>query len=302
MLLGILPLWDVFRQAPREFLDYLIGGLTNTPILLILLHRPEFTHAWGSKSYYTQIGLNQLSAERSSELVQSILEEGEVVSELRELILSKAGGNPLFVEELTHSLLENGSIHKKDDHYLLSRRAPEIDVPDTIQGIIAARIDRVEESLKRVMQVASVIGREFAYRILQTITGMREELKSRLLNLQGLEFIYEKQLFPELEYVFKHALTQEVAYNSLLVKRKKEIHEKIGRAIEEIYAERIEEHHELLAYHYVRSDNKAKAVEYLDLANQKAARVNAMEDAKAYFEQAMELLDALPDTQENRER
>ena len=167
--------------------------------------------------------------------------------ELRELILGRAGGNPLFVEELTHSLLENGSIQRKDEQYVLSRKASEIEVPDTIQGIIAARMDRLEENLKRIMQVASVIGREFAFRILQTITGMREELKSYLLNLQGLEFIYEKQLFPELEYIFKHALTQEVAYNSLLLKRRKEIHEKIGEAIEELYPDRLEEFYEMLA-------------------------------------------------------
>ena len=175
-------------------------------------------------------------------------------------------------------------------------------MPDTIQGIIAARIDRLEENLKRIMQMASVIGREFAFRILQTILGMREELKSQLLNLQGLEFISETRLFPELEYIFKHALTQEVAYSSLLQKRRKEIHEKIGAAIESLYPDRIEEYYELLAYHYGRSDNLDKAWEYLDLANQKAAKLNAMEDAKTYFEQAMQLLDKLPDTKENRTR
>ena len=208
-------------KTSQEFLDYLIGWLANTRILLVLLYRPEYTHTWGSKSYYTQIGMGQLSAQTSAELVQAILEEGEVVPELRELILGRSGGNPLFVEELTHSLLENGSIRRKDDQYVLTRKASEIVVPDTIQGIIAARMDRLDESLKRIMQVASVIGREFAYRILATITGMREDLKGSLLNLQGLEYIYEKQLFPELEYIFKHALTQEVAYNSLLVKEEK---------------------------------------------------------------------------------
>jgi class 3 adenylate cyclase/tetratricopeptide (TPR) repeat protein len=289
-------------RTSQEFLDYLIGWLANTPILLVLLYRPEYTHTWGSKSYYTQISLDQLSTRNSEDLVQAILEEGEVVPELSELILGRAGGNPLFVEELTRSLLENGSIHWENDHYVLARKPSEIRVPDTIQGIIAARMDRVEESLKRIMQVASVIGREFAYRILATITGMREDLKASLLNLQGLEFIYEKQLFPELEYIFKHALTQEVAYNSLLLKRRKEIHEKIGRAIEEIYAQRLEESYELLAYHYVRSDNAAKAVDYLDLANQKAAKANAMEEAFAYFQKAWELLDTLPDTEENQER
>jgi predicted ATPase len=289
-------------MTSQEFLDYLIGSLPTTRILLILLYRPEYTHQWGSKSYYGKIGLDPLSTKTSAELVQAILEGGDVAPEIGGLILGRAGGNPLFVEELTHSLVENGSIQKKDDHFVLTRKPSDIEVPDTIQGIIAARMDRVEENLKQIMQVASVIGREFAYRILATITGMREDLKASLLNLQGLEFIYEKQLFPELEYIFKHALTQEVAYNSLLVKRRKEIHERIGRAIEELYSEGLEEYYELLSYHYVRSENKDKAVDYLALASQKAAKANSMEVAASYFEQAMEVLDALPDTDHNRER
>ena len=289
-------------KSSEEFIDYLIGFLPTAEILLILLYRPEYIHRWGNKSYYGKIGLDQLSAQTSAELVQAILEEGEVAPEIAGLVLGRAGGNPLFVEELTHSLVENGSIQKKNNQFVLARKAHEIQVPDTIHGIIAARMDRIEENLKRIMQVASVIGREFAYRILQAITGMSEDLKASMLNLQGLEFIYEKQLFPELEYVFKHALTQEVAYNSLLVKRRKEIHEKIGRTIEELYAERLEEYYEVLAYHFARSDDAAKAVEYLDLANQKAAKAWAMEDAKAYFDQAMKLLDTLPETQERIEK
>jgi class 3 adenylate cyclase len=286
----------------EEFLNYLIDWLAGTHILLILLYRPEYTHQWGSKSFYSKIGVDQLTTKNSAQLVQNILEGGEVVPELKELILNRAGGNPLFVEELTHSLMENGSIQRKDHQYVLTTKASEIKVPDTIQGIIAARMDRIEENLKRIMQVASVIGREFAYRILQTIMGMREELKSSLINLQGLELIYEKSLFPELEYIFKHALTQEVAYNSLLQKRRKEIHEKIGGAIEELYPERIEEYYELLAHHYTRSDNTEKALEYLCLANQKAAKVTAMEEALTYFDEAMKLLDTLPETKENQER
>ncbi|GAG51117.1 unnamed protein product, partial [marine sediment metagenome] len=201
-------------KTSEEFLTYLIGWLANACILLVLLYRPEYTHHWGSKSYYSQIGVDQLSTMTSAELVKSILEEGEVVPELKELILNRAAGNPLFMEEFTHTLLENGSIQKKDHQYVLTTKASDIQVPDTIQGIIAARMDRLEENLKRTMQVASVIGRDFAFRILNTITGMREELKYYLFNLQGLEFIYEKSLFPELEYIFRHALTQEVAYNS----------------------------------------------------------------------------------------
>ena len=289
-------------KTSEKFLDHLIASLTNTRILLILLYRPEYTHQWGSKSCYGKIGLDQLSTHTSTELVQAILEGGEVASDLRELVLNRTGGNPLFVEEMTQSLVENGTILKKDHQYVLTRKASEIQVPDTIQGIIAARIDRVDEGVKRIMQVASVIGREFAFRILQSIMGMREELKSSLLNLQGLEFISQKQLFPELEYLFKHALTQEVAYNSLLLKRRKEIHEKIGNAIETLYPENLEEYYELLAYHYTRSENKDKAVTYLDFANRKAARFNAMEEAFGYFEEAMKLLDGMPDTPAKRER
>jgi tetratricopeptide (TPR) repeat protein len=234
--------------------------------------------------------------------VQAILEGGEVLPELRELILNRAGGNPLFVEEFTHNLLEKGLIDRKGHQFVLTCSVSDIQVPDSIQGIITSRIDRIEENLKRVIQVASVIGREFALRILQTIMGMREELKSHLLNLQGLEFISEKRLFPELEYIFKHALIQEVAYNSLLQKRRKEIHEKIGTAIETLYPDRLEAYYELLAYHYTRSERKEKALKYLELANQKASKLNAMEEAKAYFDEAMQLLNTLPETRENRLR
>ncbi len=183
-------------KTSEEFLEYLIGWLANVKVMLILLHRPEYTHRWGSKSYFTRIGLDQLTPKSSAELVRAILEGGETAPELSALILNRAAGNPLFMEELTHSLLENGSIQVKDNQYVLARTPSDLHVPDTIQGIIAARIDRLEENLKRIMQVASVIGREFAFRILQAISGVREDLKSQLLNLQGLEFIYEKSLFP----------------------------------------------------------------------------------------------------------
>jgi class 3 adenylate cyclase len=220
-------------KTSEEFLDYMIGWLTGAKILLLLLYRPEYTHPWGSKSYYNRIGLDQLTPKSSTELIQAVLQDGEPVPQLKELILNRAAGNPLYMEEFTHTLLENGAIQCKDQKCALIKKASEIQVPDTIQGIIAARMDRLEDDLKKTMQVASVIGRDFAFRVLDAITGMKEELKSYLLNLQGLEFIYEKSLFPELEYVFKHALTQEVAYNSLLQKRRTEIHQKIGQAIEE---------------------------------------------------------------------
>ena len=289
-------------KTSEEYLTYFIDWFANSKILLILLYRPEYSHPWGSKSYYRHIHVDQLSAKSSAELLQYILEGGEVVPELRELILSRAGGNPLFVEEFTHTLLENGSIKKKDHQYVFSRKISDIQVPDTIQGIIAARMDRLEDNLKRIMQLASVIGRDFAFRVLSTITGMREDLKPSLLELQGLEFIYEKSLFPELEYIFKHALTQEVAYNSLLIKRRQEIHEKIGKAIEVLYADRIEEFYEMLAHHYSRSENTVKAFEYLKLAGRKASRNYSNWEAFRFYRQAIDLLNSAPRTEENDRR
>jgi class 3 adenylate cyclase len=286
----------------EEFLDYLIGWLANARILLILLYRPEYTHRWGNKSYYTTIRVDQLPLSTSAELVQSILSEGEIVPELRDLILGKAAGNPLFMEELTHSLLENGSIQKKEDRYVLSKKFSDIQVPDTIQGIIAARIDRLDESLKRIMHVASVIGREFAFRILQSITEMKEELKAHLLNLQGLEFIYEKRLFPELEYIFKHALTQEVAYNSLLLSRRKEIHGRIGKAIEGLYPDRLEEFYEMLAYHYGRGEDLKKASHYLTLSGNKAVRHNSAWEADSFYKEALATLRRQPETGERKKQ
>jgi tetratricopeptide (TPR) repeat protein len=204
------------------------------------------------------------------------------------------------MEELTHSLSEDGSIQKRDQKFILAGKLSEIQVPDTIQGIIASRMDRLEENLKRLLQVASVIGREFFFRILQSITGMREELKSHLLNLQGLEFIYEKRLFPELEYIFKHALTQEVAYNSLLLKRRKEIHERIGEAMEGLFADHLEEFYEMLAYHYARSENHRKACQYLKYAGNKAMRNNSLWEAFRFHERALGIVSAQPATDENK--
>jgi class 3 adenylate cyclase len=287
-------------KTSEEFLTYLIDGLVANKILLILLYRPEYTAQWTSKSFYSTVRVDQLPKQTSEELVVSILSQGEVAPEIAELIVKKTAGNPLFIEELTQGLVENGSIVKDNGHYALSGKPSDIQVPDTIQGIIAARLDRLEENLKRIMQVASVIGREFAYRLLQAIMRMQEELKSSLQNLQSLEFIYEKSLFPELEYIFKHALTQEVAYNSLLLKKRKELHGKIGQAIEQLYSERSEEFYEMLAYHYAASDNADKALHYLKLSGDKAARSYSNWEAIAFYKEALQVLDSLPETEKRK--
>jgi tetratricopeptide (TPR) repeat protein len=280
-------------KTSGEFLNYYIDWLAQSSILLFLLYRPEYTHQWGSKSYYTKVGLSQLTSKSSAELIRAILYDCEIDPELEALIMDRSAGTPFYIEELVFSLLENGSIQRDMNQCYLAKAPKDIQVPDTIQGIIAARMDRLEENLKRTMQVASVIGRDFAFRILQIITGMREELKSYLLNLQGLEFIYEKRLFPELEYIFKHALTQEVAYNSLLLKKRKELHEKIGQAIEKIYPDRLEEYYEMLAYHYYAGQDWAKALNYLAKAGDKVVAAYANREALDYYAWALEVCDKL---------
>lgn len=286
-------------KTTEEFLNYFIGWLPKTSVLLVLLYRPEFTHIWGSKSYYRHISIDQLTFNKGVILLQSILKSTNIEPELRELVLNRAGGNPLFMEEITQTLLENGSIKKKrNNQYVLNGDTSHIEVPDTIQGIITSRIDRLENDLKRTMQVASVIGRDFAYNILQAITGMQDELKNHLLNLQEYEFIYEKNLFPELEYSFKHSVTQEVAYDSLLLNMRRKTHERIGEAIELLYPDRIEEFYEILAYHYARSENSSKAYQYLKLSGEKAERNYSNWESLRFYKEAIDILNKEPQNDE----
>ena len=281
-------------KTSEDFLDYFIDWLPNSQILLTLLYRPEYTHHWGSKSYYNRVGLHQLTVKSSLELIHAILGENEISPELNEIILSRAEGNPLYIEEFTQALLENGDIQKKNEKIFLTKDFSNIDIPDTIHGIIAGRIDRLDDDLKQTLQLASVIGRDFAFRVLNSVAEMNGDIASHLRNLQALEFIYEKNLFPELEYIFKHALIQEVAYNSLLIQRRKSIHENVGKAIEHIYQDRLEEFYERLAYHYAKSNNHDKAYEYLKLSGKKASRNYGNWEALSFYRQAIDIIDKMP--------
>jgi len=286
-------------KTSEDFLTYLIGFLANARILLIVLYRPDYTHPWTNRSYYSRLWLDELPVSARHELLESLLPDLPVAQPLRDFIIKKAGGNPLFIEELTCALQERGYLNKGSDTYLLARQPGEIQVPDTVQGIIAARIDRLEEELKRIVQVASVIGREFSFSILDSITDAQHDLKGGLQRLQALEFIYEESLFPELKYVFKHALVQDVAYNSLLIKRRRAIHERIGRAIETLYRERLEEFYEMLAYHYSISENSAQACKYLKLSGIKLTKSSALWEAFRFFCDAINLLNTQPATPES---
>jgi class 3 adenylate cyclase/tetratricopeptide (TPR) repeat protein len=281
-------------KTSEEFLSYFIDSISQNPILLVLLYRPEYSHPWEKKSYYSKIGLGQLTRNSSIELISAVLKEGAAEDELEQLILRQSSGNPLFIEELIYSLQENHVIEKKNGRFVLVGRFESVNIPDTIHGIVAARIDTLDDTLKRILQTASVIGFDFGYRILQTVTGMGEGLKACLDNLQSIELIYEKNLFPELEYTFKHALIQEVAYNSLLLKRRMVLHVRIGLALEFLYADKLNEFFEILAYHFSVGEEYPKAYQYLKLSGKKAESNFSHLEAFHFFEKALRTSDRVP--------
>jgi len=285
-------------KTSEEFLSSFIDSIPGASVLLLLLYRLEYTPPWTSKSYYSQVRVDHLPEKPSTELVKAILSEGEVAPEISDFIVEKTAGNPLFIEEMTRGMLEAGSILKDNGCYVLSASSSAISVPDTIQGIIASRLDRLSEDLKETLQIASVIGREFSLRLLQEVAGISKPLKSYLLQLQSPEFIYEKSLFPEPEYIFKHALTQEVAYNSLLRKRRKEIHGTIGQAIEKLFPDHLEDFYETLAHHYSRSNENWKAVFFLGFSGIKAMRNYSFLEGVGFYQEAIRLLDSTTETEE----
>jgi tetratricopeptide (TPR) repeat protein len=292
-------------KATEEVLGTIVEAMTEVPLLLVLVYRPEYVQSWivqaiHTKAYARQVKLEPLSIAQRSEMTQALL--GAIPPELEALIVDKTDGNPLFVEELCRSLVENGVLEYGDGHYILHARLDTLDIPTTLQGVLLARIDRLPETLKDVLQRAAVIGRVFTHSLLIHVVDNVTALEHQLIQLEALEFIYPISLAPEREYSFKHVLTQEAVYQTLLRPRREAHHERVGKALEALHLDHLEEVYERLAYHYVRSGNKDKAVEYLHLSNQKASKANAMEEAKSYFDTAMTLLDSLSETEENQQR
>jgi class 3 adenylate cyclase/tetratricopeptide (TPR) repeat protein len=273
-------------KASEDFLSYLIKRISGQRILILLLYRPEYALPWRDRVDCYEIQLSQLSVPTSEKLLHALLPEGRPEAELKELILSKAGGNPLFVEEFVHTLLDNGSLLKTGDLYTLNARTTTIKLPDTIQGIIAARVDRLPEYLKNTLQVASVMGRDFNFPVLQDAMQMPGELKNHLEALQHLEFIFQKKNSAEMECVFKHALIHEVIYNGLLQKRRQELHKRIGDSIEKLYSGSLDDLAEVLAYHFQQSGATDKAIYYLRKSGQKALDRFAIEQSHQYYAQA----------------
>jgi tetratricopeptide (TPR) repeat protein len=272
-------------KSSEELLKYVLESIPGARVLLIFTYRSEFVHTWGAKSYHSQVMLNRLSNRESLMMVSHLLGTEELDKDLEEFILEKTEGVPFFIEELIRSLKDLKIIERENNRYRITKDIKEVTIPATVQDVIMARVDSLPEGTKGLLQTISAVGRESSYALIKRVTGLTEqELLPQLSVLKDSELLYERGIYPQSTYVFKHALTQDVAYDSLLLKRS------------------LEEHYELLAYHYGCSANTDKAVEYLDMANQKAAKLSATEEAKTFFDEAMELLDALPETEENRQR
>jgi class 3 adenylate cyclase/tetratricopeptide (TPR) repeat protein len=274
-------------RASEEFLCYIVDALAAARVLLLCTYRPGYQPTFGERSFVTRLPLQRLSADQTADMAAAILEASAIPAEIRSLIGNKAEGNPFFIEEVTKSLIEIGALRRTDNGYVLDRPIDEISIPDTIQDVIMARIDRLGEAPKRAIQVASVIGREFAVRLLQRASDLGDGVAHMMGDLRSLELVYEKSGVPELAYMFKHALTHDVAYQSLLSERRQQLHRGIGQAIEELYADRLAEYWETLAYHFYAGEDWPRAFDYLVQAADKARRAFANGEAVAFYDRAL---------------
>jgi class 3 adenylate cyclase/tetratricopeptide (TPR) repeat protein len=287
----------------QAFLDLLVDSLPTARLLLLVNYRPEYAHSWGSKTYYQQVRLDTLPMGSAEELLEALLGTGPGFEDLRRLLIGRTQGNPFFLEESVRALVETGALTGERGAHRLAGPIQSLQLPVTAQAILAARVDRLAAGDKRLLQAAAVVGKDVPFPLLEEIAEEPgERLREGLARLQAAEFLYESRLFPELEYTFKHALTHEVAYAGLLQDRRRTLHARILEAMEKLYTDRLDEHVERLAHHAVRGDAQEKAVPYLRQAGNKAGARSALEDARAWYEQALSILEALPVNQSTLEQ
>ena len=288
-------------DAESEALLQLIAdSLGTAQILLMVNYRPEYRHNWGNKSYYTQLRLDPLGPDNAAELLTAMLGDAPALAPLKETIIERTQGNPFFMEEMVQVLFDQGVL-VRDGAAAVSLAKPltSIQIPSTVKGILAARIDKLAPADKDLLQSLAVIGKEFPIGLVRRVVGKPDdELTPMLSNLQGAEFIYEQPAFPENEYTFKHALTQEVAYDSVLMQRRRTIHERTATALEEMFASTLDDHVADLAHHYSRSANAPKAIEYLRRAAEQAGARSAYNDAIGYAREGLRLIATMPDSRE----
>ncbi len=285
----------------QAFLDMLVDSLGSAPLLLLVNYRPEYQHAWGSKTSYSRMRLDALPAQSTGELLEALLGGDPGLAPLKQILVRR--GNPFFLEETVQTLVETQALAGERGSYRLTRPVQAIQIPATVQVVLAARIDRLAPEDKRLLQVASVVGKNVPFALLEAIADLPAEmLRAGLDRLQAAEFLYETGLYPDLEYSFKHALTHEVTYGELLQERRRELHAQVVDAIERVHSDRLGEQIERLAHHAFRGEMREKAVHYLRQAGAKAAARSALQDALVWLEQALGVLETLPESQSTLER
>jgi len=287
----------------EAFLGFLGESVASARILLLVNFRPEYRHDWSRKSYYTQLRLDPLGEAEARELLRALLGDAAGLARLEQLILAQTEGNPFFIEEVVQDLVEAQVLRGERGHYRLEQIPGKLHIPANVQGVLAARIDRLQPPEKALLQTLAVIGKIFPWSLLARVVDQPEDkTRSLLARLQAGEFIYEQPAFPEVEYSFKHALTQEVTYGSLLSERRRALHERTGQAIETLFSAQLEEHCSELAYHFSRSGNTQKAVEYLHRAGRQAVQRSADAEAVTHLTMALSLLATLPDGPERAQQ
>jgi class 3 adenylate cyclase/tetratricopeptide (TPR) repeat protein len=287
----------------QALLDGLVDSLPAARLLLLVNYRPEYSHAWGSKTYYRQLRIDPLPPESSDELLAALLGNDAGLRPLKQLLIERTEGNPFFLEESVRALVESKALSGVHGAYRLVKAPQTLEIPATAQAILAARIDRLSPEDKRLLQAASVIGMDVPYLLLQSIVELpEEELRRGLAHLQVAEFLYEAQLFPSLAYIFKHALTHDVAYGGLVQEKRRALHANIVTAIETLYADRLADYVDKLAHHARRGETWEKAVTYLHQAGAKSASRSGYREAVAAFENALDALSHLPVSRERTEQ
>jgi class 3 adenylate cyclase/tetratricopeptide (TPR) repeat protein len=293
----------------QGLLDGLVERLPTAQLLLLVNYRPEYQHSWGSKTYYTQLRLDPLPPAGADELLQALLGDDvgatgwSPLQDLKRLLIERTEGNPFFLEESVRTLVETGMLGGEPGAYRLAQTMPTIQVPATVQAVLAARIDRLPPEEKRLLQTAAVIGHEVPLLLLQPIAELPEaDLHRALAHLQAAEFLYETQLFPERDFTFKHALTHEVAYGSLLQERRRALHARIVASLEGLAADHLTEQVDRLAHHAVRGEVWDKALAYSRQAGARSAARSAYRESVACFEQALAALAQLPETRDTLEQ
>lgn len=283
----------------QALLDGLVETLPTTGILLLVNYRPEYQHGWGSKTYYSQLRIDPLPTESAEQLLHVLLGDDVGLRPMKALLIARTEGNPFFLEESVHTLLETKTLVGEQGAYRLVKPMESTQVPATVQAVLAARIDRLAPEDKHLLQTAAVIGKDFPFALLQAIAEFPDErLRYSLTHLQAAEFLYEASLFPELEYTFKHALTHEVAYQSLLRASRQDCHKRIARILEQRFPDFVEAQPQLLAYHYTEAGLGAQAIPYWQQAGERASERAAHAEAVSYLNKGLQLLAALPDTAE----